>query len=113
MAVYSYAYMIYFFQSRKRGGLGVGNEGGKRGRVKVHNDGRMSDQREVTVEVLLSAAHTISLSSRTHPLIPFSFNAPLSSKEKKKIRGKEKKRRRVVLFWIHFKWHVRLLHVEW
>ena len=55
-------------ESNSKGGEGVGKgrpkkrrrtrekeRGREKGRVKVHNDGRMSDQQEVTVEVLLSA----------------------------------------------------------
>jgi hypothetical protein len=69
-----------------------GNErGGERGWVKVHNDGRMSDQQEVTVEILLSAH--CSSSSSSSPLANF-FPCLLKKEEDKRAIASRTDRRK-------------------
>lgn len=56
-----------------------GLERRRKGRVKVHNDGRMSAQQEITVEGLLSAQGPF------HPLLSFSLH--MKTKKIKLARG--------------------------
>ena len=63
-----------------------GLERRRKGRVKVHNDGRMSAQQEITVEGLLSAQGPF------HPLLSFSLH--MKTKKIKLARGSVSKNSR-------------------